>query len=199
MRDSPPGRSAGGLVSDGPGPGPSPGPGPGTSPGTAQHGGASAASPAGPGEAGSRAAAAEAAQRALPSLSGEGRIAAVQPIPGGGLAVRLDPPELGRLTIALDFDGAQVRAIVTAEQPAAADLVRRHADQLLQQLRNAGFDAATLDLAGPGGGQADPQRRDGAPPGSAAQPAGDGRTDTAAAAARSPDGRAASGRVDIRL
>ncbi|PQA87414.1 flagellar hook-length control protein FliK [Hyphococcus luteus] len=63
----------------------------------------------------------------------------------GRLEVRLDPPELGRVTIHFDRDGAEmVRAVVSADTPDTLDLMRRHADVFQRALEDQGF--AGLDL-----------------------------------------------------
>lgn len=61
------------------------------------------------------------------------------------LEVRLDPPELGRVTIHFDRDGAEmVRAVISADTPDTLDLMRRHADVFQRALEDQGF--AGLDL-----------------------------------------------------
>ncbi|MEL6768318.1 MAG: flagellar hook-length control protein FliK [Pseudomonadota bacterium] len=72
----------------------------------------------------------------------------VQKLADGRVEVHLEPPELGRVEIAFDFGEDGLRATLTSDRPGTADLVRRHADMLLQQLRAAGFENATLDLGG---------------------------------------------------
>lgn len=62
---------------------------------------------------------------------------------GGQIAVRLDPPELGRLDITLGFDDdGSVTAHIRADRPEALELMQREAKGLEQSLRQAGF---TLD------------------------------------------------------
>jgi hypothetical protein len=73
-------------------------------------------------------------------------VAAVASRPGETrLEVRLDPPELGKVTITFDGDGADiVRAVVHAEAPQTLDLMRRHADVFQRALEAQGFE--NLDL-----------------------------------------------------
>lgn len=61
------------------------------------------------------------------------------------LEIRLDPPELGRVTIGFEGDGADiVRAVVSTDTPETLDLMRRHADVFQRALEAQGF--ANLDL-----------------------------------------------------
>ncbi|MEM6972329.1 MAG: flagellar hook-length control protein FliK [Pseudomonadota bacterium] len=77
----------------------------------------------------------------------------------GQVSVQLDPPELGRLSVTLDPSDPSGKAIVSADRALTADLARRHADLLLTALRDAGIDAAGVDIAdpdtAPGGGLPD--------------------------------------------
>ncbi len=69
----------------------------------------------------------------------------------GRLEVRLDPPELGRVTISFDRDGAEmVRAVISADTPETLDLMRRHADVLQRALEEQGFDGLDLHFADKG-------------------------------------------------
>ncbi|MEM7530283.1 MAG: flagellar hook-length control protein FliK [Pseudomonadota bacterium] len=69
------------------------------------------------------------------------------PLPDGRVEVQLEPPELGRLEITFDFGEEGLRAAVSSDRPGTLELVRRHAEMLLQHLRAAGFENATLDLS----------------------------------------------------
>lgn len=63
------------------------------------------------------------------------------------LQVRLDPPDLGKITIEFsNFGGANVKAIVTADLPGTLDFLRRHADQLTFELSRHGFSGADLQF-----------------------------------------------------
>lgn len=62
----------------------------------------------------------------------------------GRIELQLDPPELGRIEIALEIADQGLRATLSAERATTGDLVRRHGELLMQQLQNAGF--ADVDL-----------------------------------------------------
>ncbi|MEM8625153.1 MAG: flagellar hook-length control protein FliK [Pseudomonadota bacterium] len=68
-------------------------------------------------------------------------------LPDGRVELQLDPPELGRVEITFDFSDDGLRATVAGERAGTIELLRRHADLLLGQLRAAGFENTTLDLA----------------------------------------------------
>ncbi len=66
----------------------------------------------------------------------------------GRLEVRLDPPELGRVTINFDSDrGELVRAVISADTPETLDLMRRHADMFQRALAEQGFAGLDLQFA----------------------------------------------------
>lgn len=71
----------------------------------------------------------------------------------------LAPNELGRLRMSLAQDGGSVLVLLSAERPETIELIRRHADQLTQEFRQAGFSGATLSFGqwGGGAGAARPQ------------------------------------------
>ncbi|MEZ5892649.1 MAG: flagellar hook-length control protein FliK [Parvularculaceae bacterium] len=72
-------------------------------------------------------------------------VAAVTHRQGDRLEIRLDPPELGKVMIGFERDGADiVRAVVTADSPNTLDLMRRNADVFQRALEAQGF--ANLDL-----------------------------------------------------
>ncbi len=60
--------------------------------------------------------------------------------------LRLDPPELGRVTIHLSTNDTQVTAQVVAERVDTIDLMRRHAELLSATLARAGFSQADLSF-----------------------------------------------------
>lgn len=62
-------------------------------------------------------------------------------------SIRLDPPELGRIDVKLDFarDGA-VRATVSAERPDTLDLLQKDVQSLERALKDAGTDPNKLSL-----------------------------------------------------
>ncbi len=64
------------------------------------------------------------------------------------LEIRLDPPELGRVTIGFEKDGADmVRAVISADTPETLDLMRRHADIFQRALEDQGFEGLDLHFA----------------------------------------------------
>ena len=76
-------------------------------------------------------------------------VAAVSARPGDNkIEIRLDPPELGRVTIGFEKDGADmVRAVITAESPDTLDLIRRHADVFQRALEDQGFSGLDLHFS----------------------------------------------------
>lgn len=58
----------------------------------------------------------------------------------------LAPEELGKLRFVIQQDGASVKISLTAERPETLDLLRRHADQLVQEFRQSGYTGATIDF-----------------------------------------------------
>lgn len=64
------------------------------------------------------------------------------------LELRLNPPELGRVTIAFEGDGVDiVRAVVSADSQQTLDLMRRNIDILQRELARAGLDNINVELA----------------------------------------------------
>ena len=77
----------------------------------------------------------------------------------GTVELALDPEELGRVKLHLEFSGGTMTVQVTAERPDTADLIRRHLDILVDEARKAGFTDLTFDLSG-GAGQGARDDRD---------------------------------------
>ena len=69
-------------------------------------------------------------------------IAAAQP--DATVELTLAPEELGRVRMTMAQEGDVIRVTLHAERPDTLDLLRRHADQLGQEFRQAGFAAATF-------------------------------------------------------
>jgi hypothetical protein len=82
---------------------------------------------------------------------------AIEQASGRRVEIRLDPPELGRVQIELRQVDGGLQAVVLAQRPETHELLRRHADLLIRDLVDAGFNAVTLDFAQ--GGEAPPQDR----------------------------------------
>lgn len=64
----------------------------------------------------------------------------------GGVEVLLQPAELGHVKFQMQQQGDTVRVVLTAERAETLDMLRRHADQLLQEFRQAGFSQASLSF-----------------------------------------------------
>lgn len=89
--------------------------------------------------------------------------AAVAPAPGAQIATALSqsaegtvelilaPAELGRLRMELVPEGELLRVTVSVERPETLDMLRRNADVLLAEIRQAGFTGAQLSFGSWGG------------------------------------------------
>jgi flagellar hook-length control protein FliK len=58
----------------------------------------------------------------------------------------LAPQELGRVRVDFEANGDAMRVVLTAEQPDTLDLLRRHADQFIAELRQAGYAQPSLSF-----------------------------------------------------
>lgn len=124
-------------------------------------------------------------------------VAAVSSRPGGGVIdLTLDPPELGRIEIALDLGEQGIRATLAIERFSTGDLIRRHMDQLTQQFQDAGFSEVDLNFASFRGGGADSDR-DGAEGKTGTKDPIE--TDQRRPSIRASTGSIRDGRVDLRL
>jgi flagellar hook-length control protein FliK len=65
---------------------------------------------------------------------------------GDRIEIRLDPPELGRVQIAMRVVDGALAAVVLAERPEVADMLRRHAGDLERELAAAGYENVSLDF-----------------------------------------------------
>lgn len=82
---------------------------------------------------------------------------------GDGVVIRLDPRELGRIDVRLNFDRDGIlRAVLSVDSPAALEMLRRDSGDLTRSLQDAGvrsdgqslrFDARSGDGAGQGAQQ----------------------------------------------
>ena len=70
----------------------------------------------------------------------------------GSVEVVLDPKELGKVRFEIHQHGDQVRVFLAVERPETLELLRRNADQLVQEFRAAGYAGASLNF-GQWGGQ----------------------------------------------
>lgn len=64
----------------------------------------------------------------------------------GPIDLALAPEELGRLTISIRQEGDFVHVSMMAERPETLDLLRRHAGDLLADLRQSGFSGASFSF-----------------------------------------------------
>lgn len=71
------------------------------------------------------------------------------------IEVRLDPPSLGRVRMAFDFTGDQVRAVVSAAEPEALGALRRGHQVLMRELSEMGIEDADVTYADDGRRDAD--------------------------------------------
>ncbi|MFN0024052.1 MAG: flagellar hook-length control protein FliK [Parvularculaceae bacterium] len=75
-------------------------------------------------------------------------IASVGPRDGGGIELRLDPPELGAVTIQFfEDDAGALRASVAADKAETLDLLRRNADALHRELARHGAGEFLLSFS----------------------------------------------------
>lgn len=71
----------------------------------------------------------------------------------GTIDIALHPRELGRLRLSLTPTDAGLIVTIAAERPETLDLMRRHAAELGQDLRNLGFRDIDLNFGAPGSDQ----------------------------------------------
>lgn len=64
----------------------------------------------------------------------------------GPIEVLLNPAELGHLRFEIHQKGDQVQVLLSAERPETLELLRRNAEQLQSEFRNAGFAGASLSF-----------------------------------------------------
>jgi flagellar hook-length control protein FliK len=64
----------------------------------------------------------------------------------GAVEVRLDPEELGRLSISFSSRDAALTVTILADRPDTVDLVRRSMGEFLQDLRDLGFQNLSVDV-----------------------------------------------------
>ena len=113
--------------------------------------------------------------------------------PHGPVHLTLRPEELGTLRFEMTRQAEGMHIHLAVDQPATLDLLRRHADLILAELRQSGFAGLTLSYGQDGGGG---EAREGrpAPPPSAPPPDGGERGGWPAAPRP-----AAAGNLDLRL
>ncbi len=121
--------------------------------------GAAPLSPSGP-----QASLAAAAPMPIPQLAAQ-LVAALTRQTGGETELALSPEELGHVRVKLKPDAAhpdRLVVMITFERPETLDLFRRHAGELTDALRSAGYSGADIGFGQQGSGQPDPDPRAGA-------------------------------------
>jgi hypothetical protein len=113
----------------------------------------------------------------------------------GATEIRLAPEELGRIRLRVTGAEGVAHIVIAADRPETLDLIRRHLPELMQDLRQQGFDQATFAFgrdpgaAGKGADHAPPADT-GSGPDAIARPRSDHQTDAR------PRG---TGTLDMRL
>lgn len=77
---------------------------------------------------------------ALPQMIGD----IVTARPESPVEIRLDPVELGAIQLTLHATDKDIRVVVAVERPDTLDLLRKHADQFLADLRQSGYVGTSL-------------------------------------------------------
>jgi hypothetical protein len=91
------------------------------------------------------------AQLALPQTLPAELATIVSARPESPVELRLSPKELGHLRVSLTHEGEALRIAIQVERPETLDLIRRHADVLMTEIRNAGFTGGTFSFSAWGG------------------------------------------------
>ncbi len=65
----------------------------------------------------------------------------------GSIRIRLDPPELGRITLQITPAEHGAIASVSAERPEVLDLIKRNADMLNTEMKNAGYQDLSFQFS----------------------------------------------------
>ncbi len=75
------------------------------------------------------------------------------------IEVTLAPEELGKLRMSMVADGDVMRVHLVVERPETLDLLRKHADQMVAEFRQAGYAGASLSFGNWGGDNGAESRR----------------------------------------
>jgi len=145
----------------------------------------------------STAAAPSSAAPPLPPATAPAIVLAATQSGAGIVELVLTPADLGRLRFEITQTGDQMRIHLIVERPETLDLLRRNADQLLSEFRQAGYAGATLSFAQGGqGGQQHPP-----PPSATAHqpPPLPEQQSTAPKPQSQPHGKQPGGGLDLRL
>jgi len=112
--------------------------------------------------------------------------------PGSPVEIALDPEELGRVHMVMSTSETGVTLAITTERVETQDLMRRHIDQLANELRRLGYDNISFEFSSHGRGGSDQSDRR-APSTPALEPT-QPETETA-----QPGQQVASSGLDLRL
>lgn len=82
----------------------------------------------------------------MPSSVSTGLLAHAPQAALGPVEVVLNPEELGKIRFEIHHQGDQVKVVLAVERPETLELLRRHADQLVQEFRAAGYAGASLSF-----------------------------------------------------
>jgi hypothetical protein len=82
-------------------------------------------------------------------------LAAISASPSGRTEILLDPQELGRVRVSLEGDESALVLTIQADRVDTADLLRRNADLLVQEFREAGYQNLTFSFSDQGRDTAD--------------------------------------------
>ena len=87
--------------------------------------------------------------------------ATLQRAGGGAFEIRLDPPELGRVSMHITQAEVGATAVIATERSEVLDLLRRHESILAREMDAAGFSDLSFSFAQDGHNDADPQQDNG--------------------------------------
>lgn len=68
----------------------------------------------------------------------------------GSVELRLEPEELGRITLSLVPEGERMRVLIMADRPETLELLRRHSPDLEKEFRALGYDSTDFRFSGEG-------------------------------------------------
>jgi hypothetical protein len=97
-------------------------------------------------------------------------VAAILSSGSGRTDILLEPEDLGRVRLSLEGNESGIVVTIVAERSETADLLRRHADLLLEEFREAGYADLTFSFADRGQPADPPPREDDIPRGTSAEP-----------------------------
>ncbi len=84
-------------------------------------------------------------------------LAAIIASPSGRTEILLDPQDLGRVRLSLEGDESALVLTIQADRVDTADLLRRNADLLVEEFREAGYQNLTFSFSDQGRAAADDQ------------------------------------------